>query len=112
MFVLVMITEPFLASILPSATAPEFIVMDESDKTFPLKDVKSPIVAELLTCQNTFLACAPPARITLPPEADGKGPEPTEVKEDPTWNIQTAFASPCASRVRSPFCNNIVDEDV
>ena len=56
MLVLVIVTAPFLASILPSATAPEFIVIDEKANTVPLKEVKSPMIAELPTCQKTFLA--------------------------------------------------------
>ena len=106
MFVLVKTTAPFLASILPTAVAPEFIVMDVKANTFPWNEVKLPMMAELPVCQNIFLACAPPVRITLPPAP------PTVVKADAIWKIQTAFASPCASRVRLPFCIKSVDVDL
>ena len=66
MFVLVITTEPFLANILPSATALEFMVIEVKAKIFTLNAVLSPIVAELPTCQNTFLASEPPLKITLP----------------------------------------------
>src|SRR3954469_1689352 len=57
------------------------------------------MTAALPTCQNTFLACAPFARITL----DGKAaPGPPTVSVVAIWKIQAAFASPCASSVRSP----------
>src|SRR5688500_3606704 len=55
-FVFVITTEPLMASILPSATAPEFIVMDVKANMLPLNDVLSPMVAELPVCQKTFLA--------------------------------------------------------
>ena len=106
MFVWVMTTAPFLASILPTAVACEFIVMDVKANTFPWNEVKSPMMAELPVCQKIFLAWAPPVRITLPPAP------PTVVKPDAIWKIQTALTSPCASSVRLPDCINNVDVDL
>ena len=106
MFVLVITTEPFLASILPVAVAPEFIVMEVRASIVPLKEVPSPIVAELPVCQKMFLACAPPESIMLPPAP------PTVVKSEAIWKIQTAFGSPCASSVKSPACTNKVEVDL
>jgi len=104
MFVLVKVTAAFLARTLPVIVAPESSVMDVKASKFPLKDVLAPNVAELVICQNIFLACAPFLRMTLPPTP------PTVVNADPTWNIQTAVESPCASRVKSP--DSIKREDV
>ncbi len=57
------------------------------------------IVAAVPTCQNTFLACAPLARMML----DGKAaPGPPTVSVVAIWNTHTALASPCASSVRLP----------
>ena len=106
MLVLVMTTAPFKASILPTALAPEFMVIEVRASTFPLKEVPSPIVAELPVCQKIFLACAPPVSIMLPPAP------PTVVKPDAIWKIHTAFGSPCASSVKSPACTNKVEVDL
>src|ERR1700722_7791861 len=54
------------------------------------------MVAALPICQNTFLACAPPTRITL----RGAPGAPT-VSVLAVWNTQMAFVSPLPSRVRS-----------
>ena len=99
-------TAPFLASNLPSIVAVVFIVMEVNASMFPLNEVPLPMVAELPTCQVTFLAWAPPLRITFPPAP------PMVVKSDAIWKIHTAFASPCASRVRSPDCIKRVDVDL
>ena len=76
MFVPDKTTAPFIASNLPSILEPVFIVIDVKASMFPLNEVPLPIVAELPTCQNTFLAKAPPLRITFPPTP------PTVVKSD------------------------------
>src|SRR6185503_1733975 len=52
-----------------------------------------PKVAELPTCQTTLAACAPPVKITCRPDV--------VVSVEPIWKMNTAFASPWASRVRS-----------
>src|SRR5450756_294689 len=106
-FVLVNTTAPVLASILPSAVAPEPIVMDVKAITVPLNEVPSPMVADVPTCQKTFLARAPPVRITLPYVPP---PPPVVISADPIWKIQTAFASPL--RVRLPFSSFIEDADL
>src|ERR1700732_4615511 len=54
------------------------------------------IVAALPICQNTFLACAPPIRITL----RGAPGAPT-VSVLAVWTTQRAFAPPLPARVRS-----------
>jgi len=57
------------------------------------------MVAALPTCQNTFLAWAPLARMML----DGNAaPGPPTVSDVAIWNTHTALALPCASRVRLP----------
>jgi hypothetical protein len=68
----------------------------------PLKIVVVPRVAELPTCQKIFLACAPPLRITWRPDV--------VVSVDAIWKMNTAFALPRASSVRSP--DDIASEDV
>ena len=57
------------------------------------------IVAALPTCQNTFLACAPLARMMLEGAA---APGPPTVSVVAIWKTQTALALPCASSVRLP----------
>src|SRR3954463_10241251 len=49
------------------------------------------MVAELPTCQNTFLACAPPARMML---CGAATPGPPTVSACAIWNTNTALASP------------------
>src|SRR5690606_27078505 len=56
------------------------------------------MIASEPTCQNTFLAWAPLARITLRGKA---APGPPTVSEVAIWNTQVALALPCASSVRS-----------
>src|SRR5205814_85487 len=82
-------TAPLRARARPLRVAPFVKVMEVSATMFPLKVEDVPSVAELPTCQNTFLACVPPLRITCELVA--------VVSEDPTWKMKTAFASP------SPF---------
>src|SRR6202050_437291 len=85
------VTAPLRASALPVRVAPVSSVIDCSDNMVPSKIELVPRVAELETCQKTFLACAPPARITCV--------LPMVVSVDPTWKMKTAFALPWASRV-------------
>src|SRR5580692_103006 len=60
------------------------------------------MVAELPTCQKTFAASAPPARMTWRPEV--------VVSVEAIWKIQTALALPPASSVRSP--DDMASEEV
>ena len=53
------------ANALPSMVLLVSIVMDWSAIMVPLKMENVPRVAEVPTCQKMFLACAPPARMTL-----------------------------------------------
>ena len=64
------------------------------------------MVAELPICQYTFLAWAPLLRKTFPPAP------PFVVKAEPTWKIQTASESPCASSVRLPDWINKEEVDI
>src|SRR5207253_229235 len=61
---------------------------------FPAKTEVVPRVAELPTCQKMLAAWAPPLRMTWRPAV--------VVRVDAIWKMKTAFASPWASRVRSP----------
>src|SRR5437667_5595831 len=88
------VTAPFRANSLPSTAAPVVTVMDVKARMFPLKTEVVPRVAELPTCQKILAAFAPPLRITWRPEV--------VVSVDAIWKMKTAFASPWASRVRSP----------
>ena len=54
--VLVNTTDPFLASKWPTALEPVPIVMDVKAIIVPLNEVPSPMVADVPTCQKTFLA--------------------------------------------------------
>src|ERR1700733_7549141 len=54
------------------------------------------IVAWAPTCQKTFLACAPLIKMTL----RGAPAAPT-MRVEAAWKTQTAFESPCPSKVRS-----------
>src|ERR1043166_6518459 len=69
---------------------------------FPLNTVLVPRVAELPTCQNTLAALAPLLKITRRAVV--------VVRVDAIWKMNTAFASPWASSVRSP--EEISSEDV
>src|ERR1022692_3300379 len=60
------------------------------------------MVAELPTCQKMFAEFAPPARITLRPDV--------VVRVEAIWKIQTAFALPPPSSVRSP--DDIANDEV
>ena len=53
-----------------------------------------PSVAELPTCQKMLAALAPPLRMTWRPVV--------VVRVEAIWKMNTAFASPWASSVRSP----------
>jgi len=78
MLVLVRVTAAFRARTRPVILAPELRVIEVRASKFPLNAVLAPNVAELVICQNTFLACAPPVSTTFPPDP------PTVVKADPT----------------------------
>jgi len=87
------VTAPVRASALPFSVAPVVAVTDMLAITFPVKIVLVPRVAELPTCQNTFLDRAPPAKMTwLLPAA--------VVSVVWIWKIQTPLAGPL--RVRFP----------
>ena len=83
------------ASALPFSIAPVVTVIDVFARMVPWNVVPVPIVAELPTSQKTLEAWAPLASMTLPTVA-------VVMRVEPIWKIQTAFVSPCASRVRSP----------
>ena len=102
MVLLSIVTAPVLANALPSSVAPVLKVMDSIAKTVPLKTEVVPKVAELPTCQKMFDANAPPLRITLRPDV--------VVSEDAICIMKMAFASPFASKVRSP--DDIASEEV
>ncbi len=76
----------------PSIVLPVCIVIDTLAMMVPLNLADVPIVAEEPTCQKTFLACAPPVKITWTSV-------PT-VSVEPIWKIQTSSTPPV--RVRSP----------
>ncbi|KOV34936.1 hypothetical protein ADK60_10835 [Streptomyces sp. XY431] len=74
--------------------APVVTVIDVRARMLPTKVELVPSVAELPICQKTLQGAAPLIRFTWLAEA--------VVRVDPTWNTQTAFGSPPASRVSVP----------
>ena len=87
------VTAAVRASALPFSVAPVFSVMEARAIMFPDMVVLVPRVAELPTCQITFLAWARPMRLTLPAAV---------VSVEPIWKMNTAFGSPLPSRVTFP----------
>ena len=88
------VTAAVRANSRPSTAAPVVTVMEAKARMFPLNTEPVPRVAELPTCQNTLAALAPPLKITWRPTV--------VVRVEPIWKMNTAFASPWASSVRSP----------
>jgi hypothetical protein len=85
------VTAPVRASALPFSVAPVVSVTDAFAIMFPANVVLVPSVAELPTCQNTFLDRAPPDMVTwLLPAA--------VVRVDTIWKIQTPLAPPLRAR--------------
>ena len=78
----------------PSTIAPVVTVMEAKARMFPLNTEPVPKVAELPTCQKTLAALAPPLKITCRPDV--------VTRVEAIWKMNTAFASPWASSVRSP----------
>src|ERR1039458_7381488 len=74
------------ANALPFSVAPVSIAISVLHNIVPMNLAVVPMVVPLATCQNTFLACAPPDRITRAPGATVRPPA--------IWNIQTAFWLP------------------
>src|SRR5689334_22475765 len=114
MTVFTMVTEAFKAKALPSSVVQQTwpavekeVAADEMmvPTMVPPKPPAALMVAELPTCQKTFLGCAPPARMTL---RGAVTPGPPTVRVLAIWKTQTAFGLPWASRVRSapPWIRN------
>ena len=80
------VTAPIRAKALPFSAAPVLRVIDWFAMIVPLNVEVVPSVAELPTCQKTFVDFAPPLRITDRPDV--------VVRVDATWKMKTAFASP------------------
>src|SRR6185503_469062 len=97
------VTAAVRANSRPSTVAPVVTVMEAKARMLPLNTEPVPRVAELLTCQKTLAALAPPLKITCRPTV--------VVRVDPIWKMNTAFASPWASSVRSPeeISSDVVD---
>ena len=86
------VTAPVRANALPFSVAPVVTVTDAFAIMFPANVVLVPSVAELPTCQNTFLDRAPPDMMTwLLPVA--------VVSVDTIWKIQTPPAPPLRARL-------------
>jgi hypothetical protein len=65
MTLLFSVTAPFRAKALPQLIpAPLFMVIEVSARIFPVNAVVVPRVAELPTCQNTFLSVRPFVKTT------------------------------------------------
>src|SRR5438094_1321077 len=77
-----------------SSDLPVVTVMEAKARMFPVNTEPVPKVAELPTCQKTLAALAPPLKITWRPDV--------VVRVEAIWKMNTAFASPRASSVRSP----------
>ena len=88
-------TAAFRARTRPSRVAPVSMVMLARAMTVPTKRVPVPSVTEEPTCQKTLQAWAPLVRTTELAES-------VVSVEEGAWKIQTAFGSPCASRVSDP----------
>src|SRR5580658_4453101 len=73
-------------SSLPWTDAPVFRAIRVLDKTIPSKCEVVPRVTRPATCQNTFLACAPPIRFNATPSLTTRLPA--------IWKIHTSFALP------------------
>src|SRR6185503_18768341 len=97
------VTAAVRANSRPSTVAPVVTVIEAIARILPLNTELVPSVAELPTCQKTFAAWAPPLKITCRPTV--------VVRVEPIWKMNTAFASPWASRVRSPeeISSEVVD---
>ena len=85
------VTLPFRASTRPSTVAPCATVMLVNARMVPWMVELVLSVAELLTCQKTLQACAPPVRVTVL--------ELAVTRSDEAWKIQTALASPLSVRL-------------
>src|ERR1051326_9110737 len=96
------VTAAVRANSRPSTVAPVVTVMEAKARMLPLNTEPVPRVAELPTCQTTLDAWAPPLKITCRPTV--------VVRVDAIWKMNTAFASPWASSVRSP--EEISSDDV
>src|SRR5438093_4553128 len=88
------VTAAVRANSRPSTAPPVVTVMDANARMFPLNTEPVPSVAELPTSQKTLAALVPPLKITWLPTV--------VVRVDAIWKMNTAFASPWASSVRSP----------
>src|SRR5205085_6962222 len=71
------------ASARPVILAPVLNAISVLERMMPLKSEVVPSVALPATCQNTFLACAPPLKVTM-------APLPT-VRFCAMWKVQTSF---------------------
>jgi hypothetical protein len=89
------VTAPLRASARPWMVSPVCTVIDVRARMLPAKVEFVPSVAELPTCQKTLQAWAPLVRTTELAES-------VVSVEEGAWKIQTAFGSPCASRVSDP----------
>lgn len=94
MVLLSKLTCPLRASTRPDTVVPVCTEIDVNAMIVPTKVVLVPSVAELPTCQNTLHGEAPLMRATVLFEA--------VINVDPAWKMNTAFGSPCASRVTVP----------
>jgi hypothetical protein len=88
------VTAATCVSALQTILAPVSTVIDCETSRLPLKTVVVPSVAELPTAKNTLAALAPLVRSTRRPGVI------TNV--DVIWKMNTAFAFPPPSSVRSP----------
>jgi hypothetical protein len=68
--------------------------MEVNARTWPVKSVVVPKVADEPTCQKTLQACAPLISSTLLPLA--------VVRVEPAWKIKTAAGSFSASKIKVP----------
>lgn len=71
---------------LPLADAPVFRAIIVLDRMVPSECAVVPMVTAPAVCQNTFLACAPPVRITFLAGAWVSAPA--------IWKMKTSFGPP------------------
>ena len=93
------VTAALRASVRPSTVTPVVTVIEARASTFPRSVEEVPSVAELPTCQKTLHDRAPLTRFT--PLADAV------MSVDAALKTNTAFGSPCPSRVTVPVIPNV-----
>jgi hypothetical protein len=94
------VTAAVLASMRPVMVPRCWTVIESRAMTVPWKVVRVSSTAELPTCQKTLHALAMPVSKMVVPTA--------VFSAEPTWKMNTALGSPCASRVSAPLTSSVL----